>query len=110
VELTNDVHRGLPFQVTTEPVYGGCGGVAEQSRSALPARKFDPFTVSVNAAPFGLAFAGLRLDIRGVFVCDGKIWNGAALMLTPPPGSGFETVINAVPGDVISDASTVMAI
>lgn len=38
---------------------------------ALPQMKFEPFTVSVNAAVLGLAVAGLRLEIKGEFVCVG---------------------------------------
>jgi hypothetical protein len=77
---------------------------------ALPAMKFEPFTVRVNAAPFGLAVVGLRLAISGEFVCVGNIVNGAALMVIPPPGSGFETVTSAVPAVATSEARTVMAI
>jgi hypothetical protein len=58
----------------------------------------------------GLAVAGLTLEISGVFVCVGKTVNGAALMVMPPPGSGFETVTSEVPGVATSEASTVMAI
>jgi hypothetical protein len=77
---------------------------------ALPETKFEPFTVSVNAALLGLAVAGPRLAIRGVFVCVGKTVNGAALIEIPPPGSGFETVTSEVPGVATSEARTVMAI
>src|SRR5579863_3037176 len=77
---------------------------------ALPEIKFEPFTVSVKAAPFGLAVAGLRLAISGVFVCVGNTVNGAALIVIPPPGSGLETVTSEVPGDAMSEARTVMAI
>lgn len=48
VALTKVVARGLLFQATVE---------AEM--------KFDPLTVSVKAAPFGLAVAGLMLEISG---------------------------------------------
>ena len=68
VALTNAVVRGLPLKATTEPENGGCGGIAGLGIFALPETKFEPFTVSVNAAPLGLAIAGLRLEIRGVFV------------------------------------------
>jgi hypothetical protein len=54
--------------------------------------------------------AGLRPDISGVLVCVGKTVNGAALMLIPPPGSGFETVTSDVPGVAMSEARTVIAI
>jgi hypothetical protein len=110
VELTNAVVRGLPFQATTEPEYGGCGGMVGLGILAFPAIKFEPFTVSVNAAPFGLAVAGLRLATSGVLVCVGNTVNGAALMLIPPPGSGFEIVISEVPGVAMSEARTVIAI
>jgi hypothetical protein len=52
VELVKVVGRGLLFQATVDP-----------------GRKFDPFTVSVNAAPLGLALVGLTLEIRGVLGC-----------------------------------------
>jgi hypothetical protein len=110
VELTKFVQRGLPFQATTEPEKGGIGGFALHRLSALPATKFDPFTVTVNVAPFGASVVGLRLEIRGEFGCVARIWNVAAFWLTPPPGIGFETVTAAVPGDATSDASTVIAI
>src|ERR1700691_1178597 len=110
VELTNAVVRGLPFQATSDPENGGCGGVVGLGTFALPAIKFDPFTVSVNAAPFGLALAGLRLEISGVLVCVGNTVNGAALMVIPPPGNGLETVTSAVPAVATSEARTVMAI
>src|SRR6202167_1750345 len=110
VELTNAVVRGLPFQATTEPEKGGCGGVGGFALLALPAIKFAPSTVSVNAAPFGLAVAGLRLEINGVLVCVGNTVNGAALMVIPPPGSGLETVTSAVPAVATSEARTVMGI
>jgi hypothetical protein len=77
---------------------------------ALPQMKFEPFTVSVNAAALGLALVGLILAISGEFVCVGLTVNGAALMLIPPPGSGFETVMSEVPGVAMSEARTVMAI
>jgi hypothetical protein len=93
-----------------EPENGGCGGMVGLGILALPETKFEPFTVSVNAAPFGLAVAGLRLAISGVFVCVGNTVNGAALMVMPPPGSGLETVTSEVPGDAMSEARTVMAI
>jgi hypothetical protein len=64
----------------------------------------------VKVAPFGLAVAGLRLEISGVLVCVGNTVNGAALMLIPPPGSGFETVTSEVPGVAMSEAMTVIAI
>jgi hypothetical protein len=69
VALTNAVVRGLPLKATTEPEkgVGGAGGGTE-GLFALPETKFEPFTVSVNAAPLGLAVAGLRLVISGVFV------------------------------------------
>jgi hypothetical protein len=109
VVLTKAVVRGLPFQATTEPENGGAGlGIA--GLFALPATKLEPFTVSVNAAPFGLAVVGLRLAISGELVCVGNTVNGAALIVIPPPGSGFETVTSEVPGDATSEASTVMAI
>src|SRR5580704_4002132 len=110
VALTNAVVRGLPLKATTEPENGGCGGIIGLGIFALPETKFEPFTVSVNAAPLGLAVAGLRLEIRGVFVCVGKTVNGAALMVMPPPGSGFETVTSEVPGVATSEARTVIAI
>src|ERR1700733_10892746 len=110
VELTNAVVRGLPFQATTDPEKGGCGGTVGLGMFALPAIKFEPFTVRVNAAPFGLAVAGLRLEISGVLVCVGNTVNGAALMVIPPPGSGLETVTSAVPAVATSEARTVMAI
>jgi hypothetical protein len=92
-----------------DPEKGGVGlGMA--GLLALPETKFEPFTVSVNAALFGLAVAGLRLAIRGVFVCVGKTVNGAALTVIPPPGSGFDTVTSEVPGVATSEARTVMAI
>jgi hypothetical protein len=81
-----------------------------QGLFALPATKFDPLTVTVNAAPFGLAVAGLRLEISGEFSCVARIWNVAAFWLIPPPGIGFDTVTAALPGDATSDASTVIAI
>jgi len=109
VALTNAVVRGLPFQATTEPEKGGVG-VGMAGLFALPETKFEPFTVSVNAAELGLAVVGLRLAIRGVFVCVGKTVNGAALIVIPPPGSGFETVTSEVPGVATSEARTVMAI
>ena len=70
----------------------------------------EPFTVSVNAAPFGLAVVGLTVAISGVFNCVGNTVNGAAFVVIPPPGSGFETVTSEVPGDATSEASTVIAI
>src|ERR1700685_2353207 len=91
VELTNAVVRGLPFQATTDPENGGCGGMVGLGTFALPAIKFDPFTVSVNAAPFGLALAGLRLEISGVLVCVGNTVHGAALMESTPLGQGVVT-------------------
>jgi hypothetical protein len=109
VELTNAVVRGPPFQATTEPENGG-GGLGVSGLLALPATKFEPFTVTVNAAPLGLAVVGLRLAISGVFVCVGNTVNGAAFAVMPPPGSGFETVTSEVPGDATSEASTVIAI
>ena len=109
VELTNVVVRGLPFQATTDPENGG-GGLGMFGLFALPATKFEPFTVSVNAALLGLAVAGLRLAISGVLVCVGNTVNGAALMLIPPPGSGFETVTSEVPAVATSEARTVIAI
>ena len=102
VELTNAVVRGLPLKATTEPEVVGLFTLGEI--------KFEPFTVSVNAGPLGLAVAGLTLAIRGVFVCVGKIVNGAALLVIPPPGSGFDTVTSEVPGVATSEARTVMAI
>jgi hypothetical protein len=97
------------LKATTEPEKGGCGlGMA--GLFALPEIKLEPFTVSVNAAVLGLAVAGLRLAIRGVFVCVGKTVKGAALLVIPPPGSGFETVTSEVPGVATSEARTVMAI
>src|SRR5271170_4473450 len=109
VALTNAVVRGLPLKATTEPEKGGVG-LGAAGLFAFPETKFEPFTVSVNAAPLGLAVTGLTLAIRGVFVCVGKIVNGAALMVMPPPGSGFETVTSEVPGVSTSEARTVMAI
>ena len=38
-----------------------------QRLSALPAEKFAPVTVTVNAAPLGAALAGLMLEICGAF-------------------------------------------
>src|ERR1700685_2690496 len=110
VELTNAVVRGLPFQATTDPANGGCGGMEGLGTFALPATKTDPSTVSVNSAPVGLALAGLRLEISCVLVCVGNTVNGAALMVIPPPGNGLETVTSGVPGGATSDARTVMAI
>jgi hypothetical protein len=110
VGLTNDVVRGLPFQATTDPENGGCGGMVGLGMLALPAIKFEPVTVSVKAAPLGLAVAGLTLEISGVLVCVGNTVNGAALMVMPPPGSGLETVTSAVPAVATSEARTVMAI
>ena len=52
VELTKVVARGLLFQATVELEM-----------------KFDPFTVSVNAAPLGLAEVGLTLVTRGELGC-----------------------------------------
>jgi len=109
VALMKAVARGLPLKATTEPEKGGVG-LGAAGLFAFPETKFEPFTVSVNAAPLGLAVAGLRLAIRGEFVCVGKTVNGAALMVMPPPGSGFETVTSEVPGVATSDARTVMAI
>ncbi len=109
VGLTKEVVSGAPMKATTEPEKGGWGvGIA--GLFALPETKFEPFTVSVNVGALGLAVAGLILAIRGVFVCVGLTVNGAALMLIPPPGSGFETVISEVPGVAMSEARTVMAI
>ena len=110
VALTNAVVRGLPLKATTEPEKGGIVGGGTEGLFALPETKFEPFTVIVNAAPLGLAVVGLRLEIRGVFVCVGKMVNGAALRVMPPPGNGFETVTSEVPGDATSVARTVMAI
>jgi len=110
VALTNAVVRGLPLKATTEPEKGGVVGGGTEGLFALPEIKFEPFTVIVNAAPLGLAVAGLRLEIRGVFVCVGKTVNGAALRVMPPPGNGFETVTSEVPGVATSEARTVMAI
>src|ERR1700675_3099262 len=109
VELTNAVGRGLPLKATTEPENGG-GGFGMAGLLALPETKFEPFTVSMNAAPLGLALTGLTLEISGVFVCVGNTVKGAALMVIPPPGSGFDTVTSEVPGDATSEAKTVMAI
>jgi hypothetical protein len=111
VALTNAVVRGLPLKATTEPEKGvGGGGGGTEGLFEFPETKFDPFTVIVNAAPLGLAVAGLRLEINGVFVCVGKTVNGAALLEIPPPGSGLETVTSDVPGVSTSEARTVMAI
>ena len=66
--------------------------------------------MSVNAAPFGLVVAGLTVAISGVFNCVGNTVNGAAFVVIPPPGSGFETVTSEVLGDATSEASTVIAI
>jgi hypothetical protein len=109
VELTNAVVRGLPFQVTIEPEKGG-GGLGMFGLFALPETKFDPFTVSVNAAPLGLAVVGLTLEISGELSCVGNMLNGAALMVMPPPGSGFDIVTSAVPAVATSEARTVTAI
>src|SRR5271163_5272638 len=109
VELTNAVVRGLPLKATTEPENGGSGGMGGLGMLALPETKFEPFTVSMNVAPFGLALGGLILEISGVFVCVGNTVNGAALMVIPPPGSGFDTVTSEVPGDATSEAKTVTA-
>src|SRR5271169_5771717 len=108
VELTNAVVRGLPLKATTEPEYGG-GGFGMAGLLALPETKFEPFTVSMNAEPLGLALDGLILEISGEFVCVGYTVNGAALRLIPPPGSGFDTVTSEVPGDATSEAKTVTA-
>jgi hypothetical protein len=75
----------------------------------LGGMKFDPFTVNVNAAPFGLTLVGLTLEISGVATVTGLMMMVAAVWLKPPPGGGFEMVICAIPGLATSDASTAMA-
>src|SRR5260370_38464399 len=89
VALTKFVQRGLPFQDTTEPEKGPETGSEVQGLCVLPATKFDPLTVRVNVAPFGLAVAGLRLAISGDFSCVARIWNASAFCLIPPPGIAF---------------------
>ncbi len=64
VELTNVVVSAVTFQ-----------------RTMAPARKFVPFTVSVNAAPPMIADVGLRLVIAGV----GTLIGSAAAVEALPP-------------------------
>jgi len=75
LEETNAVVRNSPFHVTTSVD-----------------RKFDPFTVSVKAAPSDAAVGGLSDEITRLGLPGGSMLNDTALEV-PPPGAGFVTVI-----------------
>jgi len=81
VLLTKLVMRALPFHCTV-----------------APETKFVPVTVSVNAAPPGVALEG-----------ESKVAVGTALLMVkvrapdvPPPGEGLSTVIESVPAVAMS--------
>lgn len=94
---------GLVLNSTIEPASCGTAGF-------VGAIKFEPFTVSVNAAPAGLADVGLTLVISGAEGCTAVIRNVAAVWLNPPPGPGFEAVIWASPGTATSEGRIASAI
>lgn len=107
--LTNMVVCGLLFHSTTEPwSCGFCG--AGGGGCGVGATKFEPFTVSVNMAPDGLAVVGLILLITGPDGDTGVIRKVAAFWLTPPPGPGFETVTCATPALATSEGKIASAI
>ena len=85
VALTIVVVNATPFHSTT-----------------VPATKFVPVSVSVNAAPPAFAVVGES---------EPKVGNGSLIVNViaadaPPPGAGFNTVIAAVPPAAMSMAGT----
>ena len=85
VALTIVVVNATPFHSTT-----------------VPAKKFVPVSVSVNAAPPAFAVVGES---------EPKVGNGSLIVNviaadTPPPGAEFNTVIAAVPPAAMSMAGT----
>jgi hypothetical protein len=94
--FTKVVGRGEVFHATVEP------GVCVVPLTITGATKFEPFTVSVNAPLFGDTLIGERLEIKGVPFCTLSIVKVAAN--DGPPGSGFDTVIAAIPELATSDA------
>jgi len=85
VALTIVVVNATPFHSTT-----------------VPAKKFVPVSVSVNAAPPAVAVVGES---------EPKVGNGSLIVNviaadTPPPGAEFNTVTAAVPPTAISMAGT----
>jgi hypothetical protein len=83
VLLTNVVVRLEPFHMTEDVL-----------------TKFEPLTVSVNAAPPTVALGGVRLVIEGV----GLLIVNESAADAPPPGDGLATVTLAVPALAISAA------
>jgi hypothetical protein len=101
VLLIKVVTRGPAFHAIVEP------GVCTALFTITGATKFEPFTVSVKAPLPGVALAGERLVIEGPPFCTALIVNVAAS--DGPPGSGFVTVIAAMPGVATSVARMLTA-
>jgi hypothetical protein len=86
VLLTNVVVRLFPFQRTTDVI-----------------AKFDPFAVSVKAAPPATPLVGaIELSVGVGFVA---VMVNALTTEVPPPGAGLNTVTEALPVAATSLAS-----
>src|SRR5439155_24780018 len=86
VDETNVVVSAVPFQFTVEVE-----------------TKFVPFTVKVNCAPPAVAQVGLIEVVVGTGLLIVKV----CAFDVPPPGAGFTTVTDAVPGFATRAAVTV---
>src|SRR3989338_8611133 len=82
------------------PLTKGVGGLGTSQRTTEPVTKFEPFTVSVKAAPPALALVGESELTAGTGLLMVKVRE----LEVPPPGAGLNTVTKAVSAVAMSAA------